>query len=326
VATAKDYGTADDRTLVPGTLTVFRHFTADLSTNHLYPMNYNPMRAQNSMHFPVPVTDKAYSPLGNVDGYRAYCGHQDPWNSNSPFGYSDDTHAAPDVGCSCGFYAHYDPDTDFYPGSWWGEGLADYMSSLAYTDLVLVRAVCEVSGTVVMGRLGVRAEKLKIKALAVDWGKYRAPATVTYINAGIFGPTGRSLRADIYDDLRDLQNEREHQERIRRQVSCIASSYDARYYGAAHEMYDDHPRQDVSSLIPETAAPKPAIRTEIQIDWRALAKALEAAGTSATQAAEEVRNLSIKNPRDDYIQAILDKKRSKPAPPGTGIDRRKRKI
>jgi hypothetical protein len=66
---------------------------------------------------------------------------------------------APDIECTCGFYASYSPDTDFFSGSramWWG------------VPKPPIFAVAEASGRVLMGSKGVRAEKMEVKALAVD--------------------------------------------------------------------------------------------------------------------------------------------------------------
>src|SRR5690606_25781721 len=44
---------------------------------------------------------------------------------------------------------------------------------------IMVRAVVELSGTIVMGSRGVRAERMRVKALAVDWDKFVRMEMVT---------------------------------------------------------------------------------------------------------------------------------------------------
>lgn len=61
-------------------------------------------------------------------------------------------HDVPDHKCTCGFYASYSPEVDFYPG---------------YLDFRFF-AACKVSGRVIMGTKGVRAQKIKISGMWLD--------------------------------------------------------------------------------------------------------------------------------------------------------------
>lgn len=69
---------------------------------------------------------------------------------------------APNVECQCGFYASYSPDTDYF---------AQFMTPAWHNiraDIPTAFAVVEASGHVLMGSKGVRAERMRIVAAAID--------------------------------------------------------------------------------------------------------------------------------------------------------------
>lgn len=63
--------------------------------------------------------------------------------------------------CSCGFYASYSPETNFFKS---------LLSGWSAIPLPPIFAAVEASGRVLMGSKGVRAERMEVKALALDLG------------------------------------------------------------------------------------------------------------------------------------------------------------
>lgn len=72
--------------------------------------------------------------------------------------------------CSCGFYASYSPETNFFKS---------LLSGWSAIPLPPIFAAVEASGRVLMGSKGVRAEKMRVIALALDeehmMGNYYKP-------------------------------------------------------------------------------------------------------------------------------------------------------
>lgn len=134
-------------------------------------------------------------------------------------------HPAPHADCRCGFYASYDPTTDFYPGELNGR---------------MVRAVVELSGRVVMGTKGVRAERMKILAIAPDYKHIADPHNEDH------WPHGGS------QELREA-SVRSYKERLQKQSYGTAKFLGLRFYGRPENMHRDYPPQDVSGLIGEGA-------------------------------------------------------------------------
>lgn len=121
------------KSFVNGSLTVFRHFGLD--GDEMKPTGIKPMGHNWS-------DEHAYYPHQNE--FTALC-RKDSFGSGS--GKAD--HEPPSHTCRCGFYASYSPYTDFYD---------------TFLGFRLFGA-CEVSGRVIMGDKGVRAQKMKIKGL-----------------------------------------------------------------------------------------------------------------------------------------------------------------
>lgn len=227
----QDY-TSGESTLVPGTLTVYRHFQADLQSGVLTPMNYSPRWAA---HNGAPATpgQSPYPPpwKGRPITYQADC---------NIYVRSSSDHKTPGKDCTCGFYASYDPETDFYPNYRWGAALVQLLcEEFGLGSVALVKAAAEVSGTVVMGRLGVRAEKMKILGFTIDWAK---KDSVWSIDGKQYRPTGRDQETVLA-------------------ARSLALLYGVTYYDSAEEMVAAHPKADVSALGVDTAPREPQAQT-----------------------------------------------------------------
>lgn len=274
----KDYGReGDGAALVPGSLVVYRHFQIDLEAGVLLPMNYRP-----------PKAGRYHPPAWRYSRYNTYPAPQQVWMTGmrppkvpatyhaqcvkmSPSAYMAQAFAeargkthdeSPTVWCTCGFYAHYDPDTDFYPSHRWGRLYNRLAGTEEQANLVVVRAVCEVSGKVIMGTLGVRAAKIKILALGIDWEKRISPTEVDRFNWEM----NRRAR-EVLDwesnppSLRFSRSwgpdERDDDAVVGVRVEAIAAIYGVKHYQYVADMYADYPKPDVSALIEESKPPEP---------------------------------------------------------------------
>lgn len=365
-----DYGKHGDSTLVPGALTVFRHFQADIRSGVLMPMNYNPKRvfSFHGMHAPGQAP---YRPGMGDRVYQAECSRRQPaFLMDDPVA----AHKSPSVDCSCGFYASYDPATDFYPSFRWGLEYARLAGMDEIADVVVVKAAVEVSGTVVMGRLGVRAEKMKIVGISVDWGKQikqsarRAAAYWSDAN-----PWDSMTRVAFYDDyageyrVRYDDGDTDEDAKVIAGAHRIAEKYGAEYYGNADELIKAHPKADIEALGVDTTPPPREywdapdgfwyvnggnlapihvsaqqarqLATQMQSYARGLAQsvtpAIQGAAAAfalfdeATQGKSKQKKRK-KQPKvrmgDPKFVDALEAKRNRPAPPGTGIDRRRGRL
>lgn len=329
---ASDY--TSDRALVPGTLTVFRHFLC--LGGKLMPMSSAPSTWSSGSHL-----RDAYPPRGpftdpSWDGrFRAVCMREATTAVLRELRLSEvaPSHPAPRVGCRCGFYAHYDPDTDFYPGVRWGtEWNRQRYSGTRWRgqwETSIVRAVVEVSGTVVMGRLGVRAERMKIVALAVDWAKHARPNYLTprfRLEERGLRPGMRLMFVEVeepYDAQLDYAEAgRREREVAGRDAVYAASLYGAQYYEEAEDMYADYPMEDVSALGVDTSPPAPPGPRYLSGAGRYVYNNGGIIPPSKRAWGDVGAAPQKLNP---FERALLNKK-NRPAPPGTGIDRRKRKL
>lgn len=132
---------------------------------------------------------------------------------------------APDRRCTCGFYASYDPQLDFFQEyiRRWFELKSGHPINLPH-----VFAVVEASGRVLMGSKGVRAERMRVVALAVD---------VHHVSLEC---KGREFFMDTPAAIQDAVA----------QVGYIAPFYGATFYGTDRErMVRDYPQPDLSNLI-----------------------------------------------------------------------------
>lgn len=268
----KDY-TGDSRPLVPGSLTVFRHFQADLRSGVLTPMSYNP-RWDAWAGAPSDLAIRPYSrPAVNLlpDGpseperpvYQAGCSKrfQLAWRTRDEVARY---HKSPDRHCTCGFYASYDPATDFYPSYHWGRGYSLMIHDEGAADMALVKAAVEVSGKVVMGRLGVRAEKMKILGLTLDWSKRIALRELEW---GELEWWRRREESPFYrhGDLPSLPSpsldtptDAEDEARAIGGAQALAYAYGAEFYDSVEGMVRAHPMADVSALGVDTSPPRRA--------------------------------------------------------------------
>lgn len=388
MARQQDYGSGDATTLVPASLRVFRHFAIDSRTGALAPMNYSPENgallryngaAENQKPYPRPRIHP--ETLAEMP-YEASCIH---YNDPTRYGYvstqsgaqavlAGEEHQTPSVDCTCGFYAHYSPDTDFYPSHFWGPYWArEFMESEAWATLIIVRAVIEVSGTVVMGRLGCRAQKMRVVAIAPDWKKFQEePPAVFQWGLDYYDP----LAAD--DFAEKARGKASARAEAGRAVEAVARRYGVRHvYVDAEDMYADYPKEDIEALGVDTT-PLPEPEEKAASAYSFLLKYTSTMNPPATPAPQwatqnpsrktsqrprrggsmpqyviydEVKKTIAKHFSDatitinayfegstpvteeialDAVETVKERalrlKKDRPAPPGVGIDRRKRKL
>lgn len=189
---------------------------------------------------PRPVSEDTQDRSAEV--FAAECGRSPQSKMKFSFFFpgtaKKDHHEAPGDGCSCGFYAHYEPDSDFYDGTVWYPG----------ETMTLVRAVVEMSGRVVLGTKGVRAEKMKLLAMSVDYAKM-----------------AQRKRPDPYEEVmtlsgwrafpesRDYTYEEKRSIRARSGIAVenTARLYGARFYDDPWVMYKDYPKPNIDHLFPK---------------------------------------------------------------------------
>lgn len=269
-------------------------------------------------------------------------------------------HKTPHVNCTCGFYAHYDPTTDFYPEMGWSlnpeapahiwdmDTLASVLPVTYVEPHIIVRAVVETSGTVVMGSRGVRAEKMKITAMAVDWDKFISVREVMVrdpIEITSFYDPSPSYLVNERIERRLVATEPTDTDRMRAEeaVKAVAIEAGAEFYVDAQQMYRHHPMPDLSSLGIEPAPPQVSwndtwsnavqqMRTSFQQQqtvFQATAQEMQKLLDSINRATGAVKKATRRHKpggtMPDFYQRALEKKQNKPAPPGSGIDRRKKK-
>lgn len=190
MSSQEEYGVSDSTELVPTGLRVYRHYRIQ-ENGILYPATAStwgilePGVNQAVCHR-VTWSDVARIRPGKRNckecygyGYRVERRYRarpvgaNPWVVNDDAGsplfsqWAEDVEVActcaelkckaPDALCACGFYASYSPETDFFGNpTIWG------------VMIPTVFAVVEASGRVLMGSKGVRAERMELKAVAVD--------------------------------------------------------------------------------------------------------------------------------------------------------------
>lgn len=305
---ASDYGNSNDQaTLVPNALTCYRHFGLGANPSvELTPMNRTSSR------------DYSYVPEGGVftatcQAFRSYGGCTCGMCRSAR---REETHASPNKECRCGFYAHYLPTSDFYPGMRWGVAPGLFMDRMPH-GLAMVRAVVEMTGTVILGTKGVRAQKMRVKALAVDWEKYG------------------------YADWLPLAGERFMFET---RAQAAATKYGAEYFDDPAAMYKAYPQQDLTALgvdpvrVEAEEAKREAERVrQMEEAAQELVKILrDGAARAARQASYAVGGFLPTTvvealapdgkPPATAFERVMEAKRSRPAPPGAGIDRRRGRL
>lgn len=238
----RDYGHEGSETpLVPGSLRLYRHFRTQ--GEELYPMNNNSYGAN-------PYRSPSYMPPGS-QVYVAECRKAPTGNaawaqqlvadrlSVQPHGES------PAKNCTCGFYAHYDHVTDFYPDFDW-----NLQGDTSNDVRLVVKGVVEGTGRVVMGTKGVRAQKIKIVAIAPDWTKYRSTEWSKMLE-----------NASTYDEYRSLRDNPAQygpgmgeRQRVFQAMTHLAHKYGVELLPDTDRLHAVYPPQDVSELI---SKPKP---------------------------------------------------------------------
>lgn len=389
----RDYGHKDSSTpLVPGSLTVFRHFTVDIKRGVIQPMSVQPVNWINysrQMQMQAKGGDGLFGPYHVKPGplvagcNRTYLTAEVPRD-----------HKSPDPRCTCGFYASYETETDFYPTVHWGNAWDRHAYDTPpgrETGFVIVRAAVEMSGTVVMGHRGVRAEKMTIKAIALDTSKWMSPLDAersarkewwwydpTYdLFNGSVAAAERTTTVSK-DEAAALQEQGYlEMDYARLQVRRIAERYGVQFFGDnVGRMEQAFPPADVAALGVDTSPPPPRepqqnviSQGQVQLYGRAakaahsqqhgksiihelieqVNKAIEAdakrarerqqvqarvAGMMGVRAdmviTDEALDVGIDIDGFPKVETKKDKalrlKRERPAPPGTGIDRRRGKL
>lgn len=219
-----------ESTVVPATLRAYRHFSLHYETGGLRSMRaHGPGQRYFDIDFDPPTK---YPPMSNKV-YQSVCEnvaysehrieelHRDgpSWDFHFENIRDHELSGPPNPKCQCGFYASYDPETDFYDGNP-GYGV-NALGNL------MVRGVVEVSGRVIMGTKGIRAEKMQIKALALDHFK---------LGPWLSLPEAKPVVESMYGFL-----------------GQVAAKYGIPAYREAEAMHADFPPQDVSHLIGEDA-------------------------------------------------------------------------
>lgn len=367
-----DYGSStDEAQLVPGALRVYRHFYINVHSGssdqgRLLSMNQGIPFGEDRIHEAKCVK------LTNMFGIGGKPGHATP---------------APQVDCRCGFYASYDPYGDFYSTQQWtvarvggergpmtynyvdiNDFTRTYKATPApeeprYHGMITVRAVVEMSGTVVMGTLGVRAQKMKVVAVAPDWPKFLDQSKQFEFDFNRPWDTGRFDDAVVaWNDTRKVPDPE-----LRYAINDFVKDA-ARYHGFqpwdnVDEMLAEYPAPDLEALGITAGKPPPPIRADsiyingvplagavssISVQFksngpnyakldaaimqltamsRSASAGLKAFGSAWASLPDSFRtDLAPKGATHGPMtafEAAIERKKNRPAPPGTGIDRRK---
>lgn len=235
----RDYGHEGSETpLVPGSLRLYRHFRT--VRNELYPMN----NSNGTNPYRRPAYMEAGPQVYVAECRKAISGTAN-WAQSVVTArlHIDTAHGeSPAKNCSCGFYAHYEPTTDFYPDMDWNLALGDNFGD---DQRIIVKAVVEGIGRVVMGTKGVRSQKMKIVALAPDWTKYRSREWARELENALTYDQYRSLR----DNPQSYQPGEGERRRVHQLMSRIASDYGAQLFPHPDQLHETYPAQDVSELL-----------------------------------------------------------------------------
>jgi len=247
----RDYGHESSKTpLVPGALRLYRHFRVENAV--LHPMN-SMFRSENPYQEPQEL-------------YKARCLREDRASSvgwatqvSRASGLVTPEHGeAPAKTCQCGFYAHYDQMTDFYPTFDWA--VKDVREPLR--NNMIVKSVIEVSGRVVMGTKGIRGEKLKLIAIAPDWTKYRSKEWTAAVESARTYVEYRALR----DNPEKFPVNIDEQSAVYAVMAELARKYGVGFFGNTAVMHDRFPPQDVSELLKEEDPNMPPPRKAWVVD------------------------------------------------------------
>lgn len=215
---SEDFGRrGSPEALIPGTLRVYRHFRAEEHGELFPPSAHQIMEAYN---LAPQVRDRwvqdsgksRYTSAAFRAARRPHPGFtRGIQQAECLLGFSSFLRRhegpAPFPSCRCGFYAHYTPYGSFYTSVSFASG---YIGG--YFNPIPVKGVCQVSGRVIMGEKGVRAERIEILGIA--------PGDIRYL------PDPSSAVMD-----------------------AISERYQIPVFGTIAEMADSFPPDDVSELL-----------------------------------------------------------------------------
>lgn len=146
----------------------------------------------------------------------------------------------PELRCTCGFYASYDPTHNFFT-----EVMTN--NSAWLYNLPPVFAVVEASGRVLMGSKGVRAERMEVKAIALDMEHINHGLPGTSPAMRYFMQTNEPSSDEEYvrNILRTTQGTR-----LSRELDRVATWYGVPNFGDDIDaMIEAFPQPDLSGLI-----------------------------------------------------------------------------
>lgn len=293
-----EFGTEEsESTLVPESLRAYRHFL--LFEDQLWPMtadfNYpSPYRSQVPVYvhdemgygyggcpcgFCIPVdyytgdspeiSLPPFPPGGSATVFQAKCNRYSAQSMGAMAvitPYPSHAHQAPQEDCTCGFYAHYGPDGDFYAGSKWDafRGEEHYIRRTTPSQPVpttqvngknlafaLVRTVVELTGKVVLGTEGVRAEKMRIVAASLDWDKFQSAQEVrnSWDVSDPLDSTFFTTHSPMWGYADPETCDRGHNT-----LRAVARAYGFQAFTDTRDMHRKYPQQDISHLIPKEGA------------------------------------------------------------------------
>lgn len=212
---SEDFGKrgSPETSLIPGALRVYRHFRADCSGRLFPPSAYQIMEAWNWIsssrgqlmqnprkggYVQTETRTEGYRVAGPIEFARGVQYAECLLSRSLTLKQHEEP--APEPTCRCGFYAHYDPHGSFY----------DHTSA-SFANGAPVKGVCQVSGRVLMGEKGVRAERIEILGIA--------PGEVRFLPSSI------------------------------REMAKISERYQVPAFESVAEMVESFPPDDVSELL-----------------------------------------------------------------------------
>ena len=223
---------------------------------------------------------------GNSWPPRVQVSDGEPFVADCRADTSKGDHETPSQDCKCGFYAHYSPEEDFYPTTHWryqpddapretrniprwktdlsvgidlhptanpySTGYVQYEAPRQQT--IIVRAVVEVSGKVILGTRGVRAEKMRLIALSPDWGKYDS----FYDRRNWMGKDRYISYQDDWDVWGSNHPSAEVEYSVAESTAMVAAAHRAEFYDGYALMYRAYPQPDIDHLKPKETDEQPA--------------------------------------------------------------------
>lgn len=203
----KEYGSYNDPVLVPTSLLVYRRFRLS-AEGQLKSMTGRDTGYRKEF---VSLTGQFEARCRKAQSTRVF--HSVLYEEIEPY---FPPHSAPEVGCECGYYAHYSPDDNFFPGE------MTFSDRSFHAPTGILFGAIEVSGKTICGSRGVRAERMKIRALSFDWATIR-----------------------FFDGIRYCDVQPKWTEYLQSRVE----QYDAKAYRSKEAIIEDFPRPDISELL-----------------------------------------------------------------------------